>query len=235
MRRILTDGIKFFFAGYRKTQEGSLSSWICCQHSLSDQVSSWCSSIVELEEEFKVFYQHSSCKTTTPEESKIALEEMLLSTLSSISCSSALSNLLGGKKVKNTDMREILESSRSVAYLVGTHKDEVSEEHISQLDEEIEGIIQGTDFFEKEIVQFCSEDKLIVTLDNMKGGEEVKEFKVILQRVMEQQYKKLKIPAKWLLFSLNLRENNMRTIDIRKVLHLSRHFKMSAYETNVAL
>ena len=35
-----------------------------------------------LRKEFKVFYQHPSGKTTTPEESKITLEEMLLSTLS---------------------------------------------------------------------------------------------------------------------------------------------------------
>ena len=189
-----------------------------------------------LKKEFKVFYQHSSGKTTTPEESKITLEEMLLSTLSSISCSSASANQLGGKKVKSSDMREILESSRSVAYLVGTHKDKVSEEHISQLDEELQSIIRGTDFFEKGIVQFCSEGKLIVTLDNMKGGEEeVQEFKRILHRAMEQQYKKLKIPANWLLFSLKLRENNVKTIDIKSILDLSRQFKMSAYETNVAL
>ena len=189
-----------------------------------------------LKKEFKVFYQHSSGKTTTPEESKITLEELLLSTLSSISCSSASANLLGGKKVKSMDMREILESSRSVAYLVGTHKDKVSEEHISQLDEELQSIIRGTDFFEKGIVQFCSEDKLIVTLDNMKGGEEeVKEFKRILQRAMEQQYNKLKIPAVWLLFSLCLREKYARTVDIKDVLDLSHQFKMSAYETKVAL
>ena len=189
-----------------------------------------------LKKEFKVFYQHSSGKTTTPEESKITLEEMLLSTLSSISCSSASANLLGGKKLKSSDMREILESSRSVAYLVGTHKDKVSEEHISQLDEELQSIIRGTDFFEKGIVQFCSEGKLIVTLDNMKGGEEeVMEFKRILQRAMEQQYKKLKIPAKWLFFSLKLHENSVRTIDIKSILDLSRQFKMSAYETKVAL
>ena len=189
-----------------------------------------------LKKEFKVFYQHSSGKTTTPEESKITLEEMLLSTLSSISCSSASANQLGGKKVKSMDMREILESSMSVAYLVGTHKDKVSEEHISQLDEELQSIIRGTDFFEKGIVQFCSEGKLIVTLDNMKGGEEeVQEFKRILQRAMEQQYKKLKIPANWLFFSLKLRENNVRMIDMQSILDLSCQFKMSAYETNVAL
>ena len=190
----------------------------------------------DLKKEFKVFYQHPSGKTTTPEESKITLEEMLLSTLSSISCSSASANLLGGKEVKSSNMREILKSSRSVAYLVGTHKDKVTGEHIRQLDNELQSIIRDTDFFENGTVQFCSEGKLIFTLDNMRGGEEeVKEFKMILQRAMEQQYKKLKIPAKWLLFSLCLRSRDVRTVDIKSVFETSHQFKMSAYETKVAL
>ena len=190
----------------------------------------------DLKKEFTVFYQHQSGKTTTPERSQITLEDMLLSTLSSISCSSSSASSLKGEEVNSYEMRNILEASRSVAYLVGTHKDKVSEEHIIQLDYNLQSIIRDTDFFEKEIVQFCSEGKLIMTLDNMKGGlQEVKEFKKILQRAMEKHYKKLKIPAVWLLFSLCLREKYERTVDLKSVLELSRQFKMSAYETKVAL
>ena len=112
----------------------------------------------------------------------------------------------------------------------------MSEEYISQLDEELQSIIRGTDFFETGIVQFCSDGYLRVTLDNTKGGEEeVKEFKVILQRAMEQQYKKLKIRAAWLLFSLCLREKYVITVNFKSILDLSRQFTMSAYETKGAL
>ena len=52
---------------------------------------------------------------------------------------------------------------------------------------------------------------------------------------MVQKYKKLKIPVKWLLFSLCLRKKYASTVDIKSVLYLSRQFKMSAYETKVAL
>ena len=139
-----------------------------------------------LKKEFKVFYQHPSGKTTTPDESKITLEEMLLSTLSSISCSNASSNLLKTEEANSSDMREILESSKSVAYLVGTHKDKVTEEHISQLDEDLQSIIRGTDFFDKGLVKFCSEGKLIVAMDNMNGGvEEVKAIREMLDTAME--------------------------------------------------
>jgi len=83
----------------------------------------------DLKKEFKVFYQHPSGKTTEPEDSKITLEEMLLSTLSSISCSSASADHLSSEEVNSSDMHKILQSSKSVAFLVGTHKDKVPPGH----------------------------------------------------------------------------------------------------------
>ena len=189
-----------------------------------------------LKKEFKVFYQHPSGKTTTPEESKITLEEMLLSTLSSISCSNASSNLLKDEEANSSDMHDILESSKSVAYLVGTHKDKVTEEHISQLDEDLQSIIRETDFFDKGLVKFCSEGKLIVAIDNMKGGvDEVKAIREMLNKAMERHFKPLRIPAVWLLFNLCLAQTNKRTASWKSVLELSSQFNMSTEETKVAL
>ena len=189
-----------------------------------------------LKKEFKVFYQYPSGKTTTQEKSKITLEEMILSTLSSISCSSASANSLSGKEVDISEISEILESSKSVAYLVGTHKDKVSGEHISQLDEDLQSIIRGTDFFEKGLVKFCSEGKLIVTMDSMKGGvEEVKAIREILNTAMEMHFKPLRIPAVWLLFKICLSQTNKRTDSMKSILELSGQFNMSPDETKVAL
>ena len=189
-----------------------------------------------LKKEFKVIYQHRSGKTTTPEESKITLEEMLLSTLSSISCSSASANLLNDKEAYSSDLREILESSKSVAYLVGTHKDKVTEELISRFDEDLQSIIRGTDFFDKELVEFCSDGKLIVAMDNMKGGvEEVKAIREMLNSAMERHFKPLRIPAVWFLFNLCLAHTKKRTASMKTVLELSSQFNMSTEETKVAL
>ena len=189
-----------------------------------------------LKKEFKVYYQHSHGKATKPEESKITLEEMLLSTLSSISCSCAPANSLKGEEANNSEMHNILESSKSVAYLVGTHKDKVTEEKISQLDKDLQSIIKGTDFFEKDLVQFCSEDKLIVAMNNMDGGvEEVEAIKKMLNQAMERHFKPLSIPAVWLLLNLCLRMNKARTASMKSILELSSQFNMSAYETKVAL
>ena len=189
-----------------------------------------------LKKEFPVFYQHPSGKTTAPEESKITLEEMLFSTLSSISCSSASADSLKGEEANSSDMREILESSKSVAYFVGTHKDKVTEEEIPKFDSDLQGIIRGTDFFEKGIVQFSSEGKLIVAMDNMTGGvEEVNEVRKILHRAMKKHFRKLKIPAVWLLLNQCLQMREKKTASFESCLELSNQFNMSAYETKVAL
>ena len=189
-----------------------------------------------LKKEFPVYYQHPSGKTTAPEESKITLEEMLLSTLSSISCSSASADSLRGEEANSSDMHEILESSKSVAYFVGTHKDKVTEEEISKLDSDLQSIIRGTDFFEKGIVQFSSEGKLIVAMDNMTGGvEEVNEVRKILHRAMEKHFRKLRIPAVWLLLNQCLQMKEKRTASFESCSELSSQFNMSAYETKVAL
>ena len=133
-------------------------------------------------------------------------------------------------------MREILESSKSVAYLVGTHKVKLSEEHIRQLDEDLQSIIRGTDFFDKGLVKFHSEGKLIVAMDNMKGGvEEVKTIREMLNMAMERYFKPLHIPALWLLFYICVAQTNKRTASMKSILELSSQFKMSAEETKVAL
>ena len=191
---------------------------------------------LKLKSEFKVFYQRSSGESTLPEQSTLTLEEMLLSALSSITCSNSSPNLMRAEETCSSDMHKILESSRSVAYIVGTHKDKVSEECIASFDEELQSIIRNTDFFEKDIVQFCSEGKLVVSMDNMGGGaEEVNEIRKLLERAMENHFKKLRIPAVWLLFSLCLRMRDVRTASMECCLELSNLFDMSPYETKVAL
>ena len=189
-----------------------------------------------LKEKFKVFYRHLKGKTTTPEESMTTLEEILLSTLSSISCSSASADSFTGEEMNSSDMRDILKSSKSVAYFVGTHKDKVSEKQIKLFDKDLQCVIRGTDFFEKGLVKFCSEDNLIVTLNNLDGGvEEVNTIRSILNTAMEKHFKPLRIPAVWLLLNLCLHRNEDRTASIGSVLKLSSQLNMSVYETKTAL
>ncbi len=190
----------------------------------------------DLKSQFPVYYETSSGKTTEHEQSTVTLEEMLLSCLSSISCSNFMSNSMSLAETRSSDMQDILTSSKSVAYIVGTHRDKVSEEYVASFDQQLQHVIRDTDFFHKGVVQFFSEDKLVISMDNMKGGrEEVVNIRQVLEKAMEKHFKKLKIPAVWLLFSLCLRMREVRTASMDTCLKLSRMFNMTPYETKAAL
>ncbi len=190
----------------------------------------------QLDEEYRVFYQRASGETTAPEKSEFTLQEMLLRTLTSISCFSSSTHLQPQPGADNSAIGEILESSKSVVYIVGTHKDKVSEEVIATVDSQLQKVIQETDSYKKGIVQFCSKEKLVVSLDNMGGGvEEIDHLHQLLENAMEKHFKKLKIPAVWLLFSLCLRMREVRTASLETCLALSHAFNMTPYETRAAL
>ncbi len=201
----------------------------------------------KLNEEYQVYYQRATGETTAPEKSEFTLQEMLLRTLASISCFSSSTHLQPLLETDNSPIigeiprtdesaiGEIQESSKSVVYLVGTHKD-MAEGDIATVDSQLQKAIKNTHFSRKEgIVQFCSEDKLVVSLDNMRGGvEEIDHLHRLLGKAVEKHLK-LKVPAVWLLFSLCLRMRKVKTASLETCLALSHALNMTPHDTKVAL
>ena len=189
----------------------------------------------ELHTKYRVSYHDKSGLTSIPEMSSHTVKELILSTLSSISCSSTIPNSMHSQESNIQDINNILKTSKSIAYIIGTHKDMVSEEHIAKFDSDLQRIIRSTDFF-KSTVRFCSENKLVMPMNNMNGGmQEIIDVKKLLEDCMERDFNKLKIPAVWLIFSLCLRGTGYRTASLESCLLLSSQFNMSEYETKVAL
>ena len=189
-----------------------------------------------LEEKFPVFYLNEAGQETPRETSTITLKEMLLSTLSSISCSNSSPDFTTAEKKSSAEMHHILESSNSVAFFVGTHRDRVSEEVVKEMDHQLQAVIRDTDFFEKNVVQFCSADQLVIAMDNARGGAaEVQKIRRLLERSMQKNFRKLKVPGVWLLFSLCLRKKEVRIISVQDCIELAALFNMDISETKVAL
>ena len=196
----------------------------------------------DLQSRYKVSYCSKEGENSIPVESTYTVEEMFLSALSSIACSNtSTTSGISSEEATNPEMIKILESSKSVAYVVGTHKDKVPEQHIVDFDKLLQTIIRSTDFFKKGTVRFWSENKLVIAMNNMTGGtEEIDEIRKLLGEGMEKHFNKLKIPVVWLLFSLCLRitaeQNKQRTADLNTTcMSLARDFGMSHDETMIAL
>ena len=190
----------------------------------------------DLDERYQLSFCNDSGESSIPVQSNYTVLEMLFASLSSISCSNSISGKTLSENSASLEWGNILESSRSVAYIVGTHKDKVSKERIKSLNDELFKAIESTDFYKKNIVQFFSEEELIVAINNMDGGAcEISQVKKILEHGMENYFKKQKVPAVWLLFSLCLRHQNKRTATLSFCYQSSEQLNMSKYETDVAL
>ena len=188
-----------------------------------------------LQEKYTVSHCSRSGQSTPKVESTYSASEMLLSQLSSISCSNTSISYVSSEHITNPELKKLLQPSKSIAYIVGTHRDMVSEEVMAQFDRQLQDIIRLTAFFKDDIVKYWKPDQLAIPLDNMSGGaQEIKDVRKELEKALEH-FGKLSIPAAWLMVSVCLRIRSKKTSTLDSCMQLSKHFDMDAEETKVAL
>ena len=108
-----------------------------------------------------------------------------------------------------------MSTTQSRVMIVGTHRDLVSEEEFKEEDKLLKEELTSTAFYENEIVQFESEDQLMLAVDNKKGDmKEIKRHRATLEKVIKRCFKKVKVPASWLALSLYMRSLNKPTLTL---------------------
>ena len=199
----------------------------------------FCKLIDDLHSHYTVSYRSPSGESSTPVQSTYTVEEVLLSALASVSCfkSYSTTSQVDSEETTSTGEGELLAShNTSLAYILGTHKDQVSEQEIAEFDRKLQESILSTDFYKEGLVQFSSEDRMVLPIDNMHGGkDEIEKVRKFLEEGMKKHFKKLSIPAAWLVLSLCLRKREERTASLWSVLQLAGDLGMSERETKSAL
>ena len=199
----------------------------------------FCKLIDDLKSRYSISYlDPSTGESTIPVESTYTVEEMILQALSAVACCrSSPDNTLGGDiSDLNPAAKLVQPSSNSVAFIVATHKDKVSKEEIKKFDDELKSTITNTSFYKEGLVEFAEEDQLVLAVDNKTGGkEEVDSIRKFLQDRIRHHFKKIPIPAAWLMFSLCLRKQVVRMLSLEYCMELAWQFGMSPKETKVAL
>ena len=200
----------------------------------------FCNLFEDLKKHYTVSYCRPSGEKSTPVDSTYTIEEVLLTALASISCfkSSGLpeSELMATVATEVKQLLTDCESQKSVAYIVGTHKDKVSDDKITEFDKTLQESIKATDFYSKGLVRYSSEDRMVLPIDNMNGGEdEIEKIRDLLEKCIKRHFQKLKIPASWLVLSLFLRKRERKTADIQSVRKIAEGLGMSEVDTEVAL
>ena len=179
------------------------------------------------------------------------VRENLMSALSSIF--SMYSYTARSKsEAENPLFDRIIEGTpEATAYIVGTHKDEVSTEQIIQFDKEMQEVIKDTVFYEEDVVHFVSRDgfessdpkdimpegreRLVYPIDNRFGTKkEIKCFQRFIHKALSN-FPRPEIPARWLPFSLFLRFTDRKYVELDICYEHGKELRMSESETDVAL
>ena len=197
----------------------------------------FCKLTDDLDSLYKVSYlSPSTGESTVPRESAYTAKEVLLTSLASIACFRSSAGTSLGETTCSAAAQLLESCDRSIAYIIGTHKDLVSEEQIDEFDEKLQQCIQPTNFFKEDIVQFLSEERMVLPVDNMYGGSsEVNWVRKVLEESLKKHFKKLSIPASWLVLSLCLRKREERTASLESVLQIASELGIPQEEAMVAL
>ena len=205
----------------------------------------FCRLIDDLKSHYKVSYLRPSIgestiplESTFPVDSTHTVEEVLLTALASVACfnSYSPSEVTNDEAILSSANEFIASSSKSIAYIIGTHKDLVTDKQVDEFDQKLQDIVKSTYFFHKNLLQFSSADRMILPIDNMKGGEdEILKIRKFLEESIQKHFKKLRIPVAWLVLSLFLRKRTAKTISMKDCQELAGQFGMSSAETDLAL
>ena len=188
----------------------------------------FCKLTEDLDSHYSVTYLDESGECTSPEESTHSVGEILLTTLASISCFKSHTT------TPEVNTNELF--NKSVAYIIGTHKDQVTEEEIDKFDEKLRECVCKSEFFRSNLVQFSSKNRMVFPIDNMYGGEnEVLRIRSFVEEGMKEHFKKLSIPAAWLVLSMCLRKRKERTASLQNVQALAEKLGILRNETVLAL
>ena len=192
----------------------------------------------DLDSLFDIYFTNEEGESSEKELSDLTVEEVMFQALSSIACFSNSFSVDSSESAdaQDIDVHKSLKCCKSKVLFVGTHKDKVSEEQIKKKDELLQQKIDTTSEQLRGMIEFASEDQLMLTVDNMNGGDdEIDKIQKILMNIIERSFKKIAIPASWLMLSLLIRTRKVRLMELKECEKLAGKLNISPEELQHAL
>ena len=159
----------------------------------------------DLNERITIKYVHPVTGASTERyQTTFTTKEYLLQSLASIAS-------IGTGADKDQQCRSLMPR----AFIVGTHRDKVSETDIQGVDCQLKKLMQSTAHFNQDIVQYASKDRdrLILAVNNLADGDsDVLLVRAAIERMSKHDYFKVSTPTSWLIFSLAIRQVENRIL-----------------------
>ena len=184
-----------------------------------------------LEDMYKIYATNEKGDSTKEEDSAVKLEDIIFQALASITCMEVPHQ----PKVKENEDAQV-PIATSKAMFVGTFRDEVSPQQFLTRDEILRRKIERTEFYKKGIVEYASKDHLMLALDNKSGGQdEVDMMRKTLESSIKRSFKKIRIPAPWLILSINMRHTKQHTMSLQQCQEMAGKLGISPKSLRKAL
>ena len=116
----------------------------------------------------------------------------------------------------------IEDNSEPVAFLIATHRDQVDENKVSEVNKQLRTKIKNSShLFDSDLIQFSQSEQVIFPLNTTKDKEEVDHFCSLLHKAISQDFQELKIPASWCALSLRLRKSKRKLFNYHTCFQLA--------------
>ncbi len=226
----------------------------------------FCNLSSDLDKCYKIGYRGSD-GNTEPDLSNVTVRETMLTALASIasmSCSSYSKSAVqeqdkdkGAEQGKDKGAEQGKDKGAeqgkdkwACVYIVGTHKDLVTNDFIDQYEYNLQEQLKATYFYQEGIIKwwhkedFSStsnvsqsvEERLIYPIDNMYGDD--KEICCLRKSILDRLHAihgKKRIPSQWLLFSILLRKEKENFISLHSCFELGDKLSMKKEDVKSAL
>ena len=174
------------------------------------------------------------------------LREVIFCALSSIACFG-----LSDKEVERYITKESeAQKTSSLAMLFGTFADKINESNSIQLTETectLKSVLERTEFCLSDLISFPNpshpehpNSQVFFQVNNRSGSEkEIARYRKIIQKLVEEKFRKYDIPASWLGLSICLKilaiKKETCEVSFEDCAKLGKHFRLNKEEVKIAL
>ena len=179
----------------------------------------------KLDDRFDVEYVLPSGETTESYKSTFKVEEALFQSLASILC-------MGSYTQEGLKAKDQAPPSLKV-FFVGTHKDLVTPDQISQINYDLKEKLKCRGLYKKKIIQFATKDCIIFTVDNFTQKEDESGIGIIRERVEHiRSLKEFKVtaPPQWMIFGLAIRNQKKHLLKLKQCLAIAKECGINDHE-----
>ncbi|XP_064407136.1 uncharacterized protein LOC135351980 isoform X2 [Halichondria panicea] len=185
-------------------------------------------------------------KASICENFKYTPEEVIFTALSCIACFGHLDEEVE-KYIAPADSKKI----NSLVLIMGTYADDLTscdkkgeekaEEKVKETNKQLHAKLETTSFYKDDLIEYHKNDlEVLFPINNKSGGKpEVDKYRQIITDLIESRFRKYKIPARWLMFSICLKilaqKKKRKVIEFTDCVEIGKFFKMNEDTVKVAL